>query len=164
MKKTIQSNILLFTPSGKVMAPVKITYDDNESIPDPKSEITLLYNGVEYNGIGSDDLWTDTFADLQIKLPKDVELACCMTCRHGNMCPYGNVENKLFCTKDLVITGKEDMCNLFDRTGSVENRAVASLDYCDDFICQSETHYTYNDYLYQLSKKKHTLCGGDDYV
>ena len=57
MKKTIQSNILLFTPSGKVMAPVKITYDDNEPIPNPKSEITLLYNGVEYKGIGSDDFY-----------------------------------------------------------------------------------------------------------
>ena len=154
MKKTLQCNIPLLTPAGTVMAPIKITYDRKEVIAVPKSEITLIYNGVEYSGSGSDYLWTDTFADLQTKLPENVKLACCMTCRHGNMCPYGNVENELFCTKELIITGKEDVCNLFDQTDPFEERAVASLDYCDDFICQSDEYYTYNDYLYQLSKKK----------
>ena len=109
MKKTLQCNIPLLTPAGMVRAPIKITYEDTEVITVPKSEITLIYNGVEYSGSGSDYLSTDTLADLQIKLPEDVKLACCMTCRHGNMCPYGNLENELFCTKELIITSKEDM-------------------------------------------------------
>ena len=46
------------------------------------------------------------------------------------------------------------MCNLFDRTDPFEERSVASLDFCDDFVYQSEEYYTYNDYLYQLNKKK----------
>lgn len=154
MIKVLRGEVPLLTPVGKVMVPIKITYDDNEDISDLKSEIVLLYDGVEYRGNGLDFLWTDTFADLQVKLPKDVKLACCMTCRHGNMCPYGNVENQLFCTKDLRISGKEDMCNLFDQTDPDEERAVASLDYCDAFIYQSDEYYTYNDYLYQLSKKQ----------
>ena len=36
-------------------------------------------------------------------------------------------------------------------------RSVASLDFCDDFVCQSDEYYTYNDYLYQLNKKKRTV-------
>ena len=60
----------------------------------------------------------------------------------------------LFCTKDIRITSKEDMCNLFDQTNPFEERSVASLDFCDGFVYQSEEHYTYNDYLYQLNKKK----------
>ena len=153
MKKMLQCNIPLLTPIGKVMVPIQITYEDNEDITDPKSEINLLYDGVEYSGSGSDHLWTDTFADLQMKLPKDVKIACCMTCQHGNMCPYGNKENELVCTKGLIVNSKEDMCNLFDQTDPFEERAVASLDGCDDFIYQNEEHYTYNDYLDQLSKK-----------
>ena len=153
MKKMLQCNIPLLTPIGKVMVPIQITYEDNEDITDPKSEINLLYDGVEYSGSGSDHLWTDTFADLQMKLPKDVKIACCMTCQHGNMCPYGNKENELVCTKGLIITSKEDMCNLFDQTDPFEERAVASLDGCDAFIYQNEEYYTYNDYLDQLRKK-----------
>ena len=153
MKKTLQCDILLLTPVGKVMVPIKITYDDKEVIIDPKSEITLLYNGMEYKGCGDDFLWTDTLADLQTKLPKDVTLACCMTCCHGNMCPYGNEENQLICTKDITITSKEDMLDLFDQTDPFEERAVASLDFCEDFVYQSDNYYTYNDYFYQLSRK-----------
>ena len=153
MKKTLQCDIPLLAPIGKVMVPIKITYDDKEVIIDPKSEITLLYNGMEYKGYGADYLWTDTIADLQTKLPIDVKLACCMTCRYGNMCPYGNEENQLICTKDITIMSKEDMLDLFDQTEPFEERAVASLDFCEDFVYQSDDYYTYNDYFYQLSRK-----------
>lgn len=153
MEKILRVVVSLLTPTGKVIVPVKIIYDSNEDITNPKSQITLSYDGVEYKGTGIDYLWTDTLADLQTQLPEDVKIACCMTCRHGNMCPYGNVENQLFCTKDLKITSKEDMCNLFDQTNPFEKRVVASFDYCDDFIYQSDDCYTYNDYLYQLGKR-----------
>ena len=154
MKKVLRGKVPLLTSNSKTIVPMEITCDDSEVIANPSSEITLLYNGIEYKGNGVDDLWTDTLADLQTKLPKDVTLACCMTCRHGNMCPYGNAENQLFCTKDKIITSKEDMCNLFDQTDPFDERVVASLDYCDDFIYQSDDFYTYNDYFYQLEKKR----------
>lgn len=157
MKKVLKREIPLLTPVGKVFATTQIVYDDAENSANPSSEITLCYNGNEYKGNGTDYLWTDTFADLETKLPADVRLACCMTCRHGNMCPYGNSENELFCTKDIRINSKEDMCNLFDQTNPFEERSVASLDSCDDFVYQSDEYYTYNDYLYQLNKKKGTI-------
>ena len=153
MKKLLHAEVPLLTPNGKTMVPIVITYDDSEVIANPQSEITLLYNGMEYKGCGDDYLGTDTLADLQTKLPKDVTLACCMTCRHGNMCPYGNKENQLICTKDITITSKEDMLDLFDQTDPFEERAVASLDFCEDFVCQSDDYYTYNDYFYHLSRK-----------
>ena len=153
MKKVLRTKAPLLTPNGKTMVPIEITYDDSESIANPKSEIILLYNGIEYKGYGTNYLWTDTFADLQMKLPKDVKPACCMTCRHGNMCPYGNKENELFCTKDIIITSKDDMLDLFDQTDPFEERAVASLDFCKDFVYQNDDYYTYNDYYYQLNRK-----------
>ena len=147
MKRIIESQITLLSQTNKISLPVKISYTDNEV------EIILKYNNIEYCGTGSDYLWVDAFADLQRKLPHGIFLACCMTCRHGNMCPYGNEENQLICTKDITITSKEDMLDLFDQAEPFEERAVASLDFCEDFVYQSDDYYTYNDYFYQLSRK-----------
>jgi len=153
MKKVLRAKVPLLTSNGKTMVPIEIAYDDSEVVTDPISEISLLYNGIEYKGIGADYLWTDALADLQAKLPKTVKIACCMTCRHGNMCPYGNKENQLICTKGITITSKEDMIDLFDQTDPFEERAVASLDFCEYFVYQSDDYYTYNDFFYQLSQK-----------
>lgn len=152
MERILKTQIVLFTPLGKKLAPLQIVYSDGDIDENLKSEITIVYDGAEYKGYGRDYLWTDTLADLEMKLPKDVKIACCTTCRHGNMCPYGQTENVLFCTKDLKINDKEDMCNLFDQTNPFEERSVASFDYCEDFVRQSDDFYTYNDYLYQLSR------------
>jgi len=46
------------------------------------------------------------------------------------------------------------MLDLFDQTSPFEERAVASLDFCEDFVYQSDNYYTYNDYFYQLNRKK----------
>ncbi|MBO5097191.1 MAG: hypothetical protein J6B96_02625 [Agathobacter sp.] len=153
MKKLIEARILLLSPMGKITAPVQIYYDESD-VADTLVEINLTYNNTLYQGNGIDYLWIDAFADLQRKLPDDIKLACCMTCCHGNMCPYGNRENELFCTKDLIITTKDDMHKLFDETDPFVERVVASLDYCNDFVYQNDDCYTYNDYLYHLRKKQ----------
>ena len=154
MKKVLKADVPLLTSNGKVIATIQITYDDPEVIDIPASEISVLYNGIEYKGSGTDYLWIDTLADLQTALPNNVKLACCMTCRHGNMCPHGNTENELVCTKGLTINSKDDMVALFDRCNPFDERGVASLDYCEDFVYQSNDYYTYNDYLYYLHKTK----------
>lgn len=147
MKKTIHGHITLLLPMDKITVPVQINYDDDTV------EINLTYHGVQYQGKGKDYLWIDAFADLQSKLPSDVMLACCMTCRHGNMCPYGNKENELFCTKEYTVTSKDDMIDLIDNTNLYEEKAVSSFGYCDSFIYQSDDCFTYNDYIYYLKEK-----------
>ena len=146
MKKIIESQISLFSSTSKVSVPIQICYADDEV------EITINYNGAEYCATGKDYLWVDAFADLQRKLPSDIQLACCMTCRHGTMCPYGNKENELYCTKDVIITSKDDVIELIDKDASFFERSVSSTNYCDDFVYQCDDYYTYNDYLYHLQK------------
>jgi hypothetical protein len=110
------------------------------------------YNSKEYCGYGDDYLWIDAFADLQRKLPEGVFLKCCLTCRHGNLCPVGNDVNEVFCTKDVLITQKSD---LFFYTEDEVERAKRSKQYCglcEDYQPQSEDFYTYNDYLCFLQK------------
>ena len=148
MKKIIESQIFVLSKANKVSVPIQICYTDDEV------EITINYNGAEYCATGKDYLWVDAFADLQRKLPSDIQLACCMTCRHGNMCPYGTDKNQLFCTKDVQLTSKDDVIELMDDKGhdSFFERAVSSINYCDNFVYQSDDCYTYNDYLYHLQK------------
>ena len=144
----IESQISLFSSTSKVSVPIQIRYTDDSV------EITVSYNDTEYCAKGKDHLWADAFADLQAKLPSNTQLACCMTCRHGNMCPYGNKENQLYCTKDVLLNSKDDVIELMDDKGydSFFEREVSSIHCCDDFIYQSEDSYTYNDYLYHLQK------------
>ena len=154
MKRIIQSQISLFSSTSKVSVPIQICYTDDEV------EITINYNGAKYCATGKDNLWVDAFADLQRKLPSDIQLACCMTCRHGNMCPYGNSENELYCTKGLKVENEDDLCDLFDAYLTNDPNIllkVSSFNYCDNFVYQSDDYYTYNDYLYQLNKKKRTF-------
>lgn len=150
MKKSIKSEIHLLTPSGKTLVPIQINYDDDENLTHPLSEISVIYSNNNYTGKGTDYLWVDTFADLQVKLPQNVKIACCMTCRHGNICPYGNRENELFCTKDILIHNKSDILDLFDESDPFSERLVSSLDFCHSFVYQSDEYYTYNDYLLRL--------------
>lgn len=152
--KKLQEKIFLISPLEKAIVPIQIIYDDDEEAVNPISEIDLIYNGIEYKGNGVDYLWVDTFEDLQSNLPKGIKIACCMTCRYGNMCPYGNMQNQLYCTKDLIIESKEDMCNIFNSTDLDKERKVSSFYYCEDFIYQSNDYYTYNDYLYHLKEQK----------
>lgn len=153
IKKLIEDNITLILPTGeKVIVPMQICWDDNENDANSRCEICVAYNGVKYYGKGTDYLWVDAFAQLQKNLPSGIELACCMTCRYGNMCPYGNKENQLFCTKDLNIVDKMQLCNLIDETYKFFDREVFSYHYCDDFLYQSDDYYTYNDYFLVLNK------------
>ncbi len=153
MNTLLKRKVVLYTSLGKTMATVEIVCEDKENIENPKYQISLIYDGVEYVGNGTDFLFIDALADLERKLPKDIKIACCMTCRHGNMCPYGNEADILFCTKDLSIISKEDMISLFDETNPYKERMVASFDFCEDFSFQCDDYYTYNDYLHWLQIK-----------
>lgn len=155
--KVIHTQITLISSLGKIVVPIQIAYNDDEDAIESVSKISLVYKNIEYQGSGTDYLWVDTFVDLQRKLPDDVKIACCMTCQHGNMCPYGNATNELYCTKDLLIKNKMDMCNLFDSVDSIDScsrRKVFSYNSCDDFVYQSDKYYTYNDFLLLLNKEK----------
>lgn len=87
---------------------------------------------------------------LQGKLPRDVKLLCCMTCRHGNMCPFGNEPRELYCTKNIKVNNKNQLAELFNENKiNQDNKAYCDY-YCNDYEEQDTNNYTYNDYLYYL--------------
>ena len=153
MENVLNTKIHLITPTKMLVVPAEITYDGDEEIS-AATKLNLVYEEKEYVAFGNDGLNPYLLADLTAKLPGGVVPACCMTCRHGNMCPYCNNDNELFCTKDLSITSKEDICNLFDSTDPYKERSVAPLDFCDKYAPQDSGYYTYNDYYSFLSKQQ----------
>jgi hypothetical protein len=147
MKQRIETQITLLSGADARPAPIRICYTDSEV------ELTLRHEGAEYCGRGGDCFWTDAFADLQKKLPKGILLACCMTCRHGSFCPYGNRENQLFCAKNVSIASKEDVLQWMEKDPrSFWESEVSALHFCDGFAPQSDAFYTYNDYLIHLQR------------
>ena len=150
----------LLTPAGKEETEIHIVYHEEDTYyqgqleKGPTVSVGIKYNGEQFWGRGRDYLWVDAFANVQKQLPDGVLLKCCMTCRYGNMCPYGNEPGKLYCTKALIVASKEDMCNLFDNIeiNKLYEREKSVADNCDEYTPQGNDHYTYNDYLYHLEK------------
>lgn len=150
----------LITPDGEVETEIHIVCHEEDMCYQGKLEkgpivnVGVKYGGVQLWGRGKEYLWEDAFANVQKKLPGGVILKCCMTCRHGNMCPYGNEPGKLYCTKDLKVDSKEGVCRLFDdhETYRIFDKVKSVTDHCDEYRPQSNYHYTYNDYLYHLEK------------
>lgn len=150
----------LLTPAGEVKTEIHIVYHEEDTYYQGKLEkgptvsVGVKYNGEQLWGQGKDYLWVDAFANVQKQLPVGVLLKCCMTCQHGNMCPYGNEPGELFCTKGLTVDSKEDMCNLFDNreNSKIFDRTKNVADSCNEYTPQSNNCYTYNDYLYHLEK------------
>jgi len=152
LNKQFNKSITLSTPRGDVYHKATIIYK-NVCSNEPNISIGIDYEGQYYFGVGKDYLWCDAFADLQKKLPDGVLLKCCMTCRHGNMCPVGNTPNELFCTKDIEIKEKSDLFFYTEDTEERLKRVRSYTDICDKYQQQSFEYYTYNDYLHYLSKK-----------
>ena len=151
----------LLTPNGEENTSLHIVCHEEDIYYQGKLEKAPLVDvGIRYQdrtiwGHGKDYLWIDAFADLQKQLPDGVILKCCLTCHHGNMCPFGNKPGEVFCTKDLTIAAKNDLCNWFnyeENGGEIEKRSRSYADTCENYKHQSFDFYTYNDYLYELEK------------
>jgi len=128
-------------------------YCDGVLEKEPTVNVGMKYAGEEFWGHGSDELWIDAFADLQRQLPEGVSIKCCLTCRHGNLCPVGNVNNELFCLKDVVTQQKSDLYYYTEDESERKKRTRQYCHLCEDFRPQSEEYYTYNGFLDYLLQK-----------
>lgn len=153
LHKQYKKQITLATENGNIKLDACIIchdediYSGGDKIEAPSVSVGVKFGEKEIWGYGKDYLWVDAFAALQKKLPDNVKIHCCLTCRHGNMCPVGNKPGELFCTKDVTITQKSD---LFFYTENESERAKRSRNYadiCENYQEQINEYYTYNDYL-----------------
>lgn len=150
LHKQYTFDIMLSTPDN--VQKTKMIINCNEEFVPTKTTVYIKYNNTDYLGSGNDTLWEEAFADLQKQLPPNVTLKCCLTCRHGNMCPVGNQPNEVFCTRDVRITQKSDLFFYTEDYAEREKRSKKYTDICENYQSQSEDYYTYNSYLYYLTQ------------
>ena len=131
-----------------IVVPIVITH--KELNVDAEVIIKIEYKENTYLGIGKSLEWTDAFANLQKALPDGVNIQCCMTCKHGTLCPYGNIPDYILCSKNVVINDKDDVIDWLDKA-NVEDIKRSSLSLCEQYAASNENDYTYNDYLYYLN-------------
>lgn len=146
----------LMTPDGGVSVPITVRFIGNES-PVTANNVTsmslhLVYDNCEYVGIGTKYPYMDAFANLQKQLPNGILLKACVNCVHGNLCPYGDLPNLLFCTKQFAITEKMDLVQLIANNSLTNQNDRTFTDICEDFQMQTSDTYSYSDYLYYLSE------------
>ncbi len=140
-------SITLKTPSGDLKTNIEIKETNHHY------QVSILYKKKLYQS-RKEEYTEKAFAELQKKLPEGVSIKCCLTCAHGNLCPYGNIEYEIFCIKDHILQEKLDLIDLMDQEDHdflLRSRLITDL--CDDFTEQNDEHYTYNDYLYYLKKE-----------
>lgn len=157
MHKQYQSKITLSTPDGeKEFDSLIICHDEDvcssggDAVKAPSVLVGIEYEGKKIWGRGKEYLWFDAFADLQRQLPDAVKLKCCLTCRHGNLCPFGNTPGEVFCTKDVIIQHRNDVMFYTENDAEREKRSRNCTDTCQDYQEQSEDYYTYNDYIFYV--------------
>ena len=138
----------LSVSNDHITVPIVITHKESEV--DAEVTVRIIYQENEYSGLGRSLEWTDAFANLQKALPDGVNIQCCMTCKHGTLCPYGNIPDYILCSKNVVINDKEDVLDWLDKA-NVEDIKKSSLSLCEQYAASNENDYTYNDYLYYLN-------------
>ncbi len=149
---TQYSGVLKLIVSGKeIEAPYELSH--TRCGVDANINIRVEYSGKEYTVHGISPEWTDALANLQKALPDDVTIKCCLSCRYGTLCPYGNIPNYVLCSHSVKIRDKLDVIDWLD-TVNVDEIERSSFDDCADFQSAGKNHYTYNDYAYYLSEKK----------
>ena len=142
------------TADGKVQSlDLKIEFDKTGMDDVTSMTIKTNYQGKEIIAIGTHYPFDDAFSDLQNKLPKNVQLKCCVACRHGNQCPVGNAPDEVFCTKDVKISCKSDCFYYTEDEEERQKRSRRYWDCCDDFYPQDESNYTYSSYFYYLKNQ-----------
>jgi hypothetical protein len=116
--------------------------------------VTITYDDKKYWSLPPCHTWEDAFAALQKGLPEGVKIKCCLTCRHGNFCPYGNKSGEIFCLKNDKPKNKLDVCDLLNGGKDLDEKRKEIPFVCPDYREASEDHYAYNDYLHCLNLLK----------
>lgn len=157
LHRQYKKTITLSTPNGRCELDAHIICHDKDvysyggdKVEGPSVSVGIKYCEKEFWGYGKDYLWTDAFADLQKKLPINVKIQCCLTCRHGNMCPVGNEPGELFCTKDVEITQKSDLFFYTEDNDERKRRSRDCTNICANYQEQTKEYFTYNDYLFHF--------------
>lgn len=126
-------------------------------------QLVLNIGDAEYKSSSNYNCMEFAIIDLQKKLPDNIQIACCQTCKHGNYCPFGDQENQIFCLINYSPKNKGDVIDIFISNKHMippENKFVdimlptnELLHWCEKFDkINDDDYYTYNNWNYYFKK------------
>lgn len=157
--KCIKYSLPLHTPDGIQRVPLYIQqdiaayYEDEERPTLPRDWMSLKYKGKLYIADGDCGEGLEALAKLQLQLPEDVRIQCCITCKHGNQHPCGNNMGDVFCTRGFTVADKGDIINILMGDEPEEKYLRHYTDLCDEYGPQSDEYYTYSSYYVYLKDR-----------
>ena len=116
-------------------------------------KLKAYINGVEYISSREFEIMEFAVIDFQKALPKNIQIAGCQACRHGNFCPYGDNENEIYCLKDYQPKNKMDVADIINNDKIFALPKHELLYCCEEYQKIDETYYNYNDWDYYFKKQ-----------
>ena len=153
--------LVLITPDGDITvnAVYTILHDPDHSkyVENPNGEDYVLYDvkeasvqvewdGQIFRGHCTDELYTEkALRTLAETLPEGIKLKSCLTCRHGNFCPFGSNDNEIFCVSDFRPTKKTDLDFIFLADSREEGlkRRRSLFHVCSNYQPESAEYWSY---------------------
>ena len=128
-----------------------ITSHDDEADMDVVG-LQMIVDGIEYKTPHSNWYMENAVMYLQNVLPEHIDIACCQSCRHGNFCPVGDFDDKIFCLLGYKPHDKADVAIILHKNrGDLPRYEL--LHWCDRYEkIDTNKYYTYNDWEYHLKK------------
>lgn len=117
----------------------------------PSRTVSATVDGVLY--IGTAESTELALIDIAKQLPGRCSIKSCLSCRHGNFCPFGNADNEIFCIKDFSPKQKSDLYEVTQNGLERIKRRHLLFDLCPDYMPAIEEYYHYNDYLYLVNRQ-----------
>jgi len=115
--------------------------------------LKTVVDGVEYANTKEFSEIEYAIVDLQKQLPDNIQVACCLSCKYGNFCPYGNAQNEIFCLINFSPKNKVDVIDIFDSIGNENNIIKELLFWCERYQIADAAYYTYNDWMYHFKSE-----------
>lgn len=79
-----------------------------------------------------------------LKILKDkYEIHSCYTCKYGNFCPTGDIDNEIFCINDFEPNCKSDLYFVTENREERKKRSRTLFDICEAYQPDSDDYYTY---------------------
>ena len=115
---------------------VEMEFDEDTGI----NKFLMLIDGERIELSGDTE---SIFVKLSRILNGQYEIQSCFTCRYGNFCPWGDIDNEIFCISDFEPKSKNDLFFLYNNSVEMKSRHRTLFDICEKFLPCSDDYWTY---------------------
>ena len=115
---------------------VEMQFDEDTEI----DKFSMFIDGEKLELTGNAE---SIFMELSKILKGKYEIHSCYTCKYGNFCPTGDIDNEIFSVNDFELICKSDLYFVTEDREERKKRSRTLFDVCESFQPCSDDYYTY---------------------